>query len=142
LRSDKYQLPAARLLENYESESSVEANKDTDPEVGDDAGTRLEASSVVKPKGKTRAAAAKQSASTVAMKVVAAKLTKLEVENNRKRKMSPPPVVETLVIPTPTSREVESDEEEDEATDDPQVFEEHTVRRSLSPTANRQRELE
>jgi hypothetical protein len=45
------------------------------------------------------------------------KTTKLEVEKKRKRRMSPPPIVETPIIPTPSTREVESDEE-DEATDD------------------------
>jgi hypothetical protein len=61
LRSDKYQPPAVRLLENYESDSSVEADEDTDPEVGGDTETGPEASSVVKPKRKTRTATAKQS---------------------------------------------------------------------------------
>jgi hypothetical protein len=45
------------------------------------------------------------------------------------------------MIPTPPSREVEFDEEEDEATDDPLIVEDQTVRRSLSPAAKRQREL-
>jgi hypothetical protein len=109
---DKYQPPVARLLENYGSDSSVEADEDTEPEVGDDAGTRPEASSVVKPRRKTRAAA-KQSASMATAKVVAAKTAKLEAEKKKKgkRKMSPPLAVETPVIPTPPSREVESDEE-------------------------------
>jgi hypothetical protein len=102
LRSDKYQPPAARLLENYESKSWVEADQDTDPEVGGDATTHQERSTV-KPKRRTRAAvAAKQSASTTAAKVEAAKTTKLEAEKKKKRKRrkSPPPVVETPVIPT------------------------------------------
>jgi hypothetical protein len=34
LRSDKYKPPAGRLLEFYESDSSVEANEDTDAEAG------------------------------------------------------------------------------------------------------------
>jgi hypothetical protein len=122
----------------------VEADEDTDPKVDGDAGTGPEASSVVKPKHKTRAAAAKQSASTVAAKVAAVKTAKLEAEKKkRKRKTSPPPAVETLVIPTLSTREVESDdEEEDEATDGPPIVEERTVRRSLSHTAKRQRELQ
>jgi hypothetical protein len=121
----------------------VEAHEDTDPEVSDDGGTRLEASSAVKPMCKTMAAAAKQTASTAATKVVASKTTKLEVEKkkNRKWKTSPPPAVEMPVIPTPSSREVELDEEEEEATDDPPIVEEWTVRRSLSPSAKRQQEL-
>jgi hypothetical protein len=55
LRSDKYQHPAARLREFYESDSSVEANEDTDTEVGSVTGTGPEASSAVKPRRKTRA---------------------------------------------------------------------------------------
>jgi hypothetical protein len=39
LRSDKYQPPAGRLLEFYESDLSVEADEDTDVEVGGDART-------------------------------------------------------------------------------------------------------
>jgi hypothetical protein len=38
LRSDKYKPPAGRLLEFYESDSSVEANEDTDAEAGGDPG--------------------------------------------------------------------------------------------------------
>jgi hypothetical protein len=143
LRPDKYQPPAAGLLENYKFDASVEADEDTDPEVGDDAGTRPEANRAVKPRRKTRAATAKQSASTATVKVMAAKTAKLEAEKqkNRKWKTSPPPAVEMSVIPTTPSREVESDEEENEATDDPPVIEDRTVRRSLSPAAKRQREL-
>jgi hypothetical protein len=70
-------------LENYESDSSVEADEDTDPEVGDDVGTRPEASCVVMPRRKTRAAAAKQSVSMTAAKVVAAKTAKLKAEERR-----------------------------------------------------------
>jgi hypothetical protein len=40
LRSNKYTLPAGRLLENYESDSSVEADEDTDAEAGADVTTR------------------------------------------------------------------------------------------------------
>jgi hypothetical protein len=38
-----------QLLENYESDSSVEADEDTDPEDGGDTGTGPEESSVVSP---------------------------------------------------------------------------------------------
>jgi hypothetical protein len=70
------------------------------------------------------------------------KTTKLEVEKKkRKRRTSPPPIVETPIIPTPSTREVESDEE-DEATDEPLVVDDRAARRSLSPAAKRQRELE
>jgi hypothetical protein len=53
-------------------------------------------------------------------------------------------MVRTPVFLTPLTKEVNSDddeEEDDEAIDDPPVVEEQTVRRSLSPTAKRQREL-
>jgi hypothetical protein len=46
------------------------------------------------------------------------------------------------VIPTPPSKEVKSDEEEDEATDYPPIVEDQMVGRSLSPAAKRQQELE
>jgi hypothetical protein len=142
MRSKNYQPLAAGLLENYESDTLVEADENTDPEVGDDATNRQEVSSTAKPKCRTRAAAVKQSASTVAAKVEAAKTAKLEAEKMKKRKRrTSPPAVETLVIPSPSTREVESDEE-DVATDDPPVIEDRTVRRSLSPAAKRQRELE
>jgi hypothetical protein len=74
----------------------------------------------------------KQLATTDAAKVGAAKTVKLKVEKkkNRKGRMSPPPAVETPVIPTPPTREVEFDEE-DEATDDPSVVEDRTTRRLL-----------
>jgi hypothetical protein len=98
----------------------------------------------MKPRHKTRAAAAKQSVSTAAAKVEAAKTAKLEAEKKRKRnrKTNLPSAVETSVIHTPPSREVEFVKEEDEATDDPPVVEDRTVRRSLSPAAKRQWELE
>jgi hypothetical protein len=122
----------------------VEVDEDTSPEVGDDAATRTEASSAVKPRRKTRVAAVKQSVSAAAEKVEAAKTAKLEAKKKkkkRKRKRSPPSTVETPVIPTPPSREVVSDEEEDEVNDDPSVIEDRTMRRSLSLAAKRQREL-
>jgi hypothetical protein len=46
LKSDKYQPPVARLLEFYESDSSVEADEDTDTEVGGDTGTGPDAGGV------------------------------------------------------------------------------------------------
>jgi hypothetical protein len=49
LRSGKYHPLAAGLLENYESDSSVEADEDTDPEVGDDVANPLAASGATKP---------------------------------------------------------------------------------------------
>jgi hypothetical protein len=66
--------------------------------------TRQEASNTAKPMRKTRAAIAKQSASTAVAKVEAAKTAKLEAEKKKKKrkmKTSPPKAVETLMIPTP-----------------------------------------
>jgi hypothetical protein len=59
LRSDKYQPPAAQLLEYYESDSSVEADEDTNTEVGGDAGTDPDAGGATKSRRKTRAAVVK-----------------------------------------------------------------------------------
>jgi hypothetical protein len=39
LRSEDYQPSAAALLENYLSDSSMGADEDIDPEVGDDVGS-------------------------------------------------------------------------------------------------------
>jgi hypothetical protein len=90
---------------------------------------------------KKMAETVKQLATTATAKVRATKTTKLEVEKKkRKRRVSPPPVIETPIIPTPSTREIE--DEEDEATDDPPFVEDRTVIRSLSPAAKRQRELE
>ena len=118
----------------------MEADEDTDQEVGDDVGSRPEASSAAKPRRRTRAAVAKQSTTTAATKVGAAKTAKLEAEKKkRKRRVSPPPAIETPTIPTPSAREIE--DEEVEATDDPPVVEDRTARRSLSRAAKRQREV-
>jgi hypothetical protein len=117
----------------------VEADEDTDTEVGGDVGMGPEARSAAKPRRKTRAVAAKQLATTAAAKATAVKVTK---KKKRKRKTSPLLMVETLGIPTPQFGEVESDEEEeDEAIEEPPVVEDRSVRRSLSPAAKRQREL-
>jgi hypothetical protein len=69
LRSDKYQPPAGRLLEFYESDSLVKADEDTDVEVGGDAGTGPNAGGAAKSRRKTRSAVAKQSASSAAVAV-------------------------------------------------------------------------
>jgi hypothetical protein len=61
LRSDKYKPPAGHLLENYESDSSVEADEDTNAEA--------EADPVVdtaKSRRRTRSTVAKKSALAVA----------------------------------------------------------------------------
>jgi hypothetical protein len=123
--SDKYQPPAARLLENYESDSLVEADEDTDPEVSGDTGTGPEVSSAMKPRRKTRVTAEKQLVSTAVAKVATVKTAEKKKKRKRKRKTSPLPAVEAPVVPTPSAREVNSDdEEEDEATDDLLVVEE------------------
>jgi hypothetical protein len=57
LRSDKYKPPAGRLLENYESDSSVEADEDTDAEAGADPVV-----GAAKSRRRTRLTVAKKSA--------------------------------------------------------------------------------
>jgi hypothetical protein len=66
LRSDKYKPPAGHLLENYESDSSVEAEEDADAEAGADpiVGT-------AKSQRRTRSTVAKKSASAVATAIFA-----------------------------------------------------------------------
>jgi hypothetical protein len=68
LRSDKYKPPVGHLLENYESNSLVEADEDTDAEAGADlvVGT-------AKSWRRTRSTVAKKSASAVATAISAVK---------------------------------------------------------------------
>jgi hypothetical protein len=148
LRSDKYKPPAGRLLEFYESESSVEADEDTGDEAGGgDAGAASDAGGAVKARRRTtRSAVAKKSASAVAALVSAVKVTKKK--KKRKRRAASPPAVVTPSIPTPRSREVESEEDEeeskkekDEAVKELPVLEDQAARRAESPAAKRQREL-
>jgi hypothetical protein len=68
LRSDKYKPPAGRLLENYEFDSSVEADEDTDAEAGVDL-----AAGAIKSRRRTRSTVAKKSASAIAAAVSAVK---------------------------------------------------------------------
>jgi hypothetical protein len=127
-------------LENYEYDSPVEANEDTDVEAGADP-----AAGVAKPRRRTRSTVAKKSASAVAAisTVKAAKQKK----KKRKRRVASPPAVATPTIPTPRSREVGSEDEEekekekDEAIEELPVPEDQAARRPKSPTAKRQREL-
>jgi hypothetical protein len=100
------------LLEFYESDSSVEADEDTDIEVGGDAGTDPKAGGAAKSRRKTMSAAAKQSVSAAATTVSAVKAA--EKKKKRKRKVTSPPAVMTPSIPAPRSREVESEEEEED----------------------------
>jgi hypothetical protein len=55
------------------SDSSVEADEDTDVEVGGDTGVGLDAGGTVKSQRKTRSVVAKQSASSAAIAVSAVK---------------------------------------------------------------------
>jgi hypothetical protein len=142
LRSDKYKPPAGRLLEFYELDSSVEADKDIGDEAGDgDAGTDPNAGGAAKPWRRTRSALGKQSASAVAAAVYAVKAT--EKKKKRKRKVTSPPAIVTPTIPTPRSREVESEEEEEEenekeeAVEELPVTEDRPATRSESPTTKR-----
>jgi hypothetical protein len=60
-RSDKYKPPAGHLLENYETDSSMEADEDTDTDAGADP-----AVGAAKSRRRTRSMVAKKSASAVA----------------------------------------------------------------------------
>jgi hypothetical protein len=99
LRSDKYKPPAGRLLEFYESNSSVEADEDTGAEAGGaDAGAALDAGGAVKARRRTtRSAVGKQSASAAVVSAVKA----AEKKKKRKRRASSPLAVVTPSIPTP-----------------------------------------
>jgi hypothetical protein len=140
LRSYKYLSPVGRLLEFYESDLSVEADKDTDVEAEGDAGTGPDAGGTALSRHRTRSVVGKKSASSAAAAVYVVKAA--EKRKKRKRKATSPPVIVTLPILTPRSREVKSeDEEEDEAIEVPPVVGDRTTRRSKSPAAKRQREL-
>jgi hypothetical protein len=141
LRSDKYKPPVGRLLEVYESDSSVEADEDTDVE----AGTDPNAGGVMKYRRRTRSTVGKKSASAVAAAISAVKAAE---QKKKKRKTASPPADVIPSIPTPCSREVESEEEEeesekekDEVIEELPVPEDRPARRSESPAAKRQREL-
>jgi hypothetical protein len=127
LRSDKYQPPPGRLLEFYEFHSLVEADEDTNVEVGGDAGTGPDDGGVAKYRRNTRSAVAKQSTSSAAAAVSAVKAT--EKKKKRKRNATSPPAVVMLSIPTPRSREVELEEEE----------EDEALKNRLSPEIDRRR---
>jgi hypothetical protein len=147
LRSDKYKPPAGRLLENYESDLSVEADVETDAEAGADLVV-----GAAKFRRKTRSTVAKKSASAVATAISAVKAT--EQKKKRKRREASPPDVATPTIPTPRSREVGSEDEEgekekeqekekekDEAIEELPVPEDQAAERPESPATKRQQEL-
>jgi hypothetical protein len=136
LRFDKYKPLAGRLMEFYESDSSVEANKDTDAEAGADLGA-----GIAKSRRRTRSTVVKKSASAVAAAISAVKDAE-QKKKKRNRKAASPPAVITPSIPTPRSREVESEEEEkenkkDEAAEELPVPEDQVARRPDSPAAKR-----
>jgi hypothetical protein len=124
LRSYKYKPPAGRLLEFYESDSSVEADEDTDVEAGDDAWAGPGAGGV--SKRNTRSIVGKKSALSVAATVSAVKAEE-QKKKKRKRRAASPPVVVTPSIPTPRSWEVESEKEEEEEKEKDEAIEELPV---------------
>jgi hypothetical protein len=94
----------------------VEANEDTDVEVGGNAGTGPDAGGTAKSRCKTRSAVMKQLVSLAAAAVSTVKAAKKK-KKRRKRKATSPSAVVTPAIPMPRSREVKSEqEEEDKAT--------------------------
>jgi hypothetical protein len=99
LRSHKYQPPAARLLEFYESDSSVEPDENNDVEVGGDTWTGPDAGGAAMSQRKTSFVVAKHSTTTAAATVFAVKVA--EKKKKRKRKTSALPAIETPTIPTP-----------------------------------------
>jgi hypothetical protein len=107
------------LLEFYESDSSVEADEDTDAE----AGTDLDTCGAVKPRRRTGSTVGKKLASTVATAISAVKATE-QKKKKRKRRAASPLVVVTPSTPTPRSWEVESEEEEEEEKEKDEVIEE------------------
>jgi hypothetical protein len=141
LRSDKYKPPAGRLLENYESDSSVEADEDTDAEARADP-----AAGAAKSRHRTRSTVAKKSASAVAAAIFAVKAVE-QKKKKRKRRATSPSGVATPTIPTPRSREVgseyeeEEEKEKDEVVEELPVHEDQAAKRPESPAAKRQREL-
>jgi hypothetical protein len=139
LRSDKYKPPAGRLLENYESGSSVKADEDTGDEAeGADAGAAPDAGGAAKVRRRTtKSAVGKQSTPAAAAAVKAA-----EKKKKRKRRAASAPAVVTPSIPTPRSREVDSEEEEEEESEKEKddtiaelSFHERPARWSESPAA-------
>jgi hypothetical protein len=80
LRSDKYKPPAGRLLEFYESDSSVEADEDTDTEAGVDPGAVP-----AKSRHRTRSTVAKKSASAVAAAISTVKAAEQKKKKRKRR---------------------------------------------------------
>jgi hypothetical protein len=101
LRSEKYKPPAGRLLENYESDSSVEADEHTDVEAGADPVVGAAMS-----RRRTKSTVVKKSASAVATTISAVKAG--EQKKKRKRREASPLAFATPTISMPHSREVGS----------------------------------
>jgi hypothetical protein len=80
LRSDKYTPPAGRLLENYEFDSSVEADEDTDAEARVDP-----AAGAAKSRRRTRSTVAKKFASAVAAAISAVKTAEQKKKKKKKK---------------------------------------------------------
>jgi hypothetical protein len=98
----------------------VEADEDTDIEVGGDTGTGPNAGGAAKSRQRTRSVVAKQSASPAAAAVSALKA--VEKKKKRKRTTTSPLAVVTPSILRPRSREVESEvEEKDDAVEESPV---------------------
>jgi hypothetical protein len=117
----------------------VEADQDTDVEAGDDAGVGPGAGGVLKRW--TRSTVGKMSTPSVAAVVSAVKAAE-QKEKKKRRRAASPPMVTTQSIPTPRSREIKSEEEEeDQAIEELANPEEQPTRRPESPAAKRQREL-
>jgi hypothetical protein len=121
LRSDKYQPPAGHLLESYESDSSVEADEDTDTEAGVEAAT-----DAVKSRRKTRSTVVKKSASAIAAAISVVKAAEHK-KKKRKRWAASPPAIATPTIPTPRSLEVGSEDEEEGEKEKDEAIEESPV---------------
>jgi hypothetical protein len=83
MRSDKYKPPAGPLLENYESDSLVEADEDTNMEAGADPVV-----GAAKSQRRTRSTMVKKSASAVATAIYAVKAA--EQKKKRKRRDASP----------------------------------------------------
>jgi hypothetical protein len=130
LRSDKYKPAAGRLLENYESDSSMEADEDTDAEAGADPVV-----DAAKSRRKTRSTVAKKSASAVATAISAVKAA--EQKKKRKRREASPPGVVTPKIPTPRSREVGSEDEEGEKEQEKEKEKDEAIEESLKTRQQR-----
>jgi hypothetical protein len=114
----------------------VEADEDTDAEAGEDpvVGAALS-------RRRTRSTVAKKYASAVATAISSVKAA--EQKKKRTRRAASPPAVATPTIPTPRSREVGSEDEEekepekDEAIEELPVPEDQAAERPESPAAKR-----